>query len=306
MLKYPRLSHLSPVYPCDEKSLAEVLCVVLYSQQRRPQATNDYQDYDYGDYGDHDQTRQDGYPSYDDYEDDYPSSPVTSPSRKRHPEGYGDRPAAGFHGNGLRASTGDGSPDHEYDYGSSDDYEGDQIQRFNGGSQLKEEDVSGKPLRPVVPGSRAGVQKFTPGAIQSGFVPITQSPHRISKRSAIELAVSQEVAQHTPETANHVTSELPAAEPADSSHTSSSSGDVPSTDAAAASSAAAVSSDLTVTSSDPVTSSDLTSAASRQRLAYQPHYSDYGRQQGRQNVENEEDPYQRYLPKEDDNDPYFR
>ena len=50
---------------------------------------------------------------------------------------------------------------------------------------------------------------------------------------------------------------------------------------------------------------DLHSAGSRRRAVYQPHYDDYGRQQGRQNAETE-DPYERYLPREDDKDPYFR
>ncbi|XP_037071536.1 uncharacterized protein LOC119092670 [Pollicipes pollicipes] len=64
--------------------------------------------------------------------------------------------------------------------------------------------------------------------------------------------------------------------------------------------------DLHTAVSDPVTSGDLTSAGSQLQEAYQPHYTDYGRQQGRQNYAVQRDPYERYLPREDDSDPYFR
>ena len=53
-------------------------------------------------------------------------------------------------------------------------------------------------------------------------------------------------------------------------------------------------------------STDLALAGSRRRTAYEPHYSNYKGRQGYRNYRTHQDPYQRYLPNEDQNDPYYR
>ncbi|XP_043207217.1 uncharacterized protein LOC122373326 [Amphibalanus amphitrite] len=312
------------------------------SQGRRPQVTEDYQDYDYED--DYDRNSQDGigYPSYDEYEEDYPSSPTINTSRRRHPQEqdglrHNGRPGNGRHGNdhhGNPRRNGHRNVDptnDDYDYDFFNDYQDDKSDSFaDETNSEKNKQLGGNSLASKAPETPTGPQKFTPGVIQNGFIPITKTPHRINKRSlfhptpkedlsdVVLLAEDQsdgEVQRLAENNAQHSYSRISdedfSTNIEDAFLRSVTSGDLvasvgPATSEGSVTSDEARTSEKPVTSGDPVTSDDLQPAESRHLPAYQPYYSNYERQQGRQNVEREQDPYERYLPREDDNDPYFR
>ena len=174
----------------------------------------------------------------------------------------------------------------------------------------REQPVVGKIQAEVQP--KEGVAQglaFTPGVIHTGFMPMIPL-HRISKRSPRSRSSGHEASDRFWERtrspkANGIDPIGISATTIEDLSTQSKK-TTPDVEHSEASTNLPEKSVDKLASGDRMTSGDLQGAGSRRQTVYQPNYAGYGRQQGRQSAERQQDPYQRYLPREEDNDPYFR